>query len=167
MKRFILAVLFTFLYATAASAQTVSGQIDLSPVWQSGIALVGSALSGIAIWIGWYVKNLVASKVDLSQTQLDEQIQQMYNEAAQRAIAYAETFLQQKAPTKVNVGNEFVATAAEYLIKFWPDLVKKAGLTPEKVKETIVSRLPSDAAEKAEDITLAKAGTASPLAPTK
>lgn len=166
MKRFILALVLV-LFATPAIAQTVSGQIDLSPVWQSGIALVGSALSGIAIWIGWYVKNLIASKVDLSQTQLDEQIQQMYNEAAQRAIAYAETFLQQKAPSKVNVGNEFVATAAEYLIKFWPDLVKKAGLTPEKVKETIVSRLPSDAADKAEEITLAKAGTTAPLAPTK
>lgn len=143
------------------------GQVDLSPIRDSLVQLAGAALTGLALWIGWYVKNLVASKVDLSNTMLDEQIQQMYNEAAMRAIAYAETFLKEKVPTKIDVNNEFVAVAAEYLIKFWPDLVKKAGLTPEMVKKTIVSRLPSPSADKADDVALAKAGTSAPLAPAK
>lgn len=163
MKRYLLAALCVALFTTPAFAQTAT-TIDLSPIIQSGIGLVGAALSGLAIWIGWYVKNLVASKVDLSNTQMDEMLQQQYNEAATRAIAYAESFLQKAAPKSVDVGNEFVATAAEYLIKFWPDLVKKVGLTPEKVKETIVSRLPSASAVKAEEITLAKASASQPPA---
>ncbi len=158
--------------SVAAFAQTaptiVVTQIDLSPIIANVISLLGAALGALAIWIGWYVKNLVASKVDLSNTKIDEQVQQTYNEAAARAIAYAESALKGAVPGKVDTNNQYVATAASYLIKFWPDLVAKLGLTEEKVRETILARLPSGAAtDKADAIVLAKAGTSPPAVDPK
>lgn len=138
--------------------------IDLSPIIDSLVAIVGAVLSALAIWIGWYVKNWIAQRVDLTKTQLDEQLQQMYNEAAARAIAYAETVIKGAAPKEVETDNVFVATAAEYLIKFWPDLVKKMELTPARVEETIIARLPSGKmTEKADAIVEAKAAAPKPI----
>lgn len=139
-----------------AAAQTT---VDLSPITESLISIMGAVLTVVAGWVGWYLKNLIASKVDLSNTQLDEQLQQMFNEAAARSIAYAETVVKGTVPKNIDVKNEFVKVAADYLVKFWPDLVKKVGLTPEKVKDTILARLPSgEMTEKADAIVVAKAG---------
>lgn len=145
------------LSAGAALAQTTT--VDLSPITESLISILGTILTGVVAWIGWYVKNLVASKVNLANTQLDEQLQQMFNEAAARSIAYAETVVKGAVPKNIDVKNEFVKTAADYLIKFWPELIQKVGLTPEKIKETILARLPSgEMTEKADAIVVAKAG---------
>lgn len=138
------------------------GGIDLSPFIETLMPILATILTALATWIGWYVKNWVAKKVDLSQTQLDEQIQQMYNEAAARSIAYAESIVKGTIPKTVDIDNEYVSVAAGYLMKFWPDLVKQIGLTPESVKKTILARLPSGAmTEKADAIVLAKAGVVS------
>lgn len=146
-----------------ALAQAIDTNIDFSPVVENIIAIVGAALSALAMWIGWYVKNWVAQRVDLTNTQLDEQLQQMYNEAAARAIAYAESVVKGAVPKEIDVKNIFVATAAEYVLKFWPDLVKRVGLTPEMVKSTIIARLPSGpATEKADAIVQGKAEAAKP-----
>lgn len=138
-------------------------EVDLTPVINSLVALVGAALSALALWIGWYIKNWVAQRIDLTQTQIDEQLQQTYNEAAARAIAYAETVVKGAVPKSVTTDHAFVATAAEYLVKFWPDLTKRLNMTPERVKETILARLPSgEMTEKADAIVEAKASASNP-----
>jgi len=144
--------------AMAQTAPAPDTTVDFTPIVNGVVATAGAALLALATWIGWYVKNWVASKVDLSTTQLDEQLQQMYNEAAARSIAYAESAVKGVVPKEVDVRSAFVATAAEYLLKFWPDLVGKLGLTPEKIRDTIIARLPSGVmTEKADAIVVAKA----------
>ncbi|MGD9726051.1 MAG: hypothetical protein AB7L09_21250 [Nitrospira sp.] len=151
--------------APVLAQATVSTEIDVSPITTELIKILAAALSAVAIWIGWYIKDWVGKKVDLTNTQLDEALQQQYNEIVLRGIAYAETVAGDKLPKTVDAGNPFVKTAGDYILKFWPDLVKKLNLTPEKVRETILSRLPSPTAEKADELAVAKAsGTPPPAA---
>jgi hypothetical protein len=141
----------------------VAVAVDISPITNSLIQLGAAALTALALWIGWYVKNLIASRAAFANTQIAEQLQQMYNEAALRSIAYAETVVKGAVPKTVDTDHQFVATAADYLVKFWPDLVGKLDLTPERVKETILARLPSgEMTAKADAIVEAKAAAPKP-----
>lgn len=134
------------------------GPIDISPITNSVITGLGTVLTVFVGWAGWYVKNWVASKVDLTNTQMDEQLQQMFNEYAARAIAYAESSLKGAIPTKVEVDDPFVSAAAGYLTRSWPDFVKRVGMTPERIRDAIIARLPSGkATDKADAIVIAKA----------
>jgi len=165
MKRVVVTGLGLALFAGTALAQTTapSTAIDISPISSALVNIIGVVLTGLVTWIGWYVKNLISSKVDLSKTQLDEQLQQMFNEAAARSIAYAETVVEGAVPKSVDVNSVFVATAAKYLMDKWPDLVKKVGLSPEAIRDTILARLPSGpATAKVDAIVLAKAAGSSP-----
>ena len=136
--------------------------IDLKPIIETLIPIIGMILTIIAAVLSYYVRSWLATKVDLSNTQLDEQLQQQYDYAASRAISYAESVIKGAVPKEANIENDYVATAAGYLMKFWPDLVKKLDLTPDSVKKTILARLPSGIMnEKADAIVLAKAGVVS------
>lgn len=134
----------------------VAATVDISPITDSLIQLGAAVLSALAIWIGWHVKNWIAAKAAFAGTRVDEQFQQMFNEARLRSIAYAETLAKGVIPKTVDINHPFVATAADYLIRFWPELTKN--LTPEKVRETILAGLPSgEMTAKADAIVEAKA----------
>lgn len=140
--------------------------VDLSPVRDTIISIIGVVLTGIVTWVGIAIRGFFASKIDLSKTQLDEQIQQMFNEAAARSIAYAESIAGKVVPGKVDVKNEFVAVAAGYLLKMWPELTQ--GMSAEKIRDAIIARLPSGPlTEKADAIVEAKASAGVTAAPAQ
>src|SRR5882672_6720600 len=136
MKRYILAMLFTFLYATAALAQVATdNSVDFSPILNEVIKAAGVLATGVLMWAGIALKSWLASKSTLANSQLAESLQARYNEAAARAIAYAESKIKEKMPAgEVQIDNPFVRTAAEYLVKFWPDLT--AHLDLEAISKT-------------------------------
>lgn len=134
--------------------------IDLTPLVRELMPYISVILMAILSWLAYVIKNWVGSKIDLSKTQLDDQLQQMFNEAALRSIAYAETMIEGAVPKTVDGKSVFIKTAADYVILHWPDLVKKTGLTPMKIEQAIAARLPSGKmTEKADAVVLAKAGT--------
>jgi hypothetical protein len=52
-------------------------------------------------------------------------------------------------PLTIDVHNQKVADATQYVISHSPDAVKKLGLTPDAVRDMIVARLPPPAAQAA------------------
>lgn len=134
--------------------------IDLTPLLQALIGLAAAVISGLAIWVGASLKAWLDKKVDLSTTQIDEQLLAQYNAAVLRGIAYAETALNKKASTvKVDIDNDFILTARDYVMKGWPDLIERWGLDPGRVAETVISRLPSETTKRADSLAEATAGS--------
>lgn len=149
MKKLLTGVILSLLLlAGPAIAQTATdtvalNTIDISPITTQLIGIAGTILSGIAIWIGVWVKNFLATKTSLADSQFAESVQARYNEAVARGMAYAEAKAQAMVPGggKIKIDNEFVREAAEYVIGLWPDLTKDMNF--EGVAKSIVARLPT------------------------
>lgn len=134
--------------------------IDITPVTDQLLNMSVGVLTVVVSWVGWYVKNLVAKKVDLTKTEEDEKLQKMYNEYVARAMAYAANVIKESLPKTIEVQGLFVSTAVKYIVQHWPDLIAKVGLTEEKIGATILARLPSVEANKADTIAAVNAGAA-------
>jgi hypothetical protein len=66
----------------------------------------------------------------------------LLNEAVTRGVDYAEVKLRQAGKSvTVETSNEAVATAANYIIKGVPKAIAQFGLTEERIKEIVESRL--------------------------
>lgn len=149
MKKLLVGVAAgALVLACPAVAQTVTetvanNTIDISPITTQLIAIAGTVLSGIAIWIGVWLKSWLATKTSLADSQFAESMQARYNEAVARGMAYAETKAQSLVPAggKIKIDNEFVREAAQYVIDLWPDLTKDMNF--EGVAKSIVARLPT------------------------
>lgn len=135
-------------------AALFGSNIDFSPLLEtafSALSIAATTLVGFGIrWLN--------SKTSLLNLQNNEQIQQMFNEVIHRSMAYATKVVKGKIPTSATISNPFVAAAARYALERWPDLMRRAGLDEDSIRETILARLPSLAAEKADAIVVAKAG---------
>lgn len=140
-------------------AALFGGDVDITPVTNSVLSILGLGLGVLANWAGWHFRKWMSNKVDLSKTQLDDQIQQMFNEASQRSIDFATGALGGVIPKKLTIDSPFIAMAAKYLVNRWPELMVKAHLnTEEAIRETILARLPGSEPTIADAIVLAKAG---------
>lgn len=134
---------------------------DWTPLVDSLMSLIGAIFSALIFWIGWYLKNMIAQRIEMDKAKLNEQRQQTYDYAAARSMAHAEQTI--GAPNKGSapgIAHPFVKDATDYLTKQWPDLVNDLDLTPQKVSETILARMSKGAmTETADAISKAKAGT--------
>lgn len=148
---------------TTTAPPLTDTQINIATAKDSLILLAGTILTGVLGWVGIAVRAFFASKYDLNKTTLDEKFQSIYDVAAKRAIAYAESIAKEKVPDKVDVHSEFVKIAAEYLLTHWPDVISHTGMTAEQVRDTIISRLPTPTAKEADQLALVKAGAALPV----
>jgi hypothetical protein len=123
----------------------VTAGLDFTPITSNLVAFLGTVVTGVATWALAQGALWLQSKTSLAKSQQAEQLQQTFNEAIHRGIAWAETQTNEKAATYVkNVdlpGGTFVDLAAQYVINHWPDLIKRSGLTTEKVVEAVTARL--------------------------
>lgn len=142
--------------AQTATDTVASNTIDISPITTQLIGIAGTVLSGIAIWIGVWLKSWLATKTSLADSQFAESMQARYNEAVARGMAYAETKAQSLVPAggKFKIDNDFVREAAQYVIDLWPDLTKNMNF--EGVAKSIVARLPTGAFTIAADAIASK-----------
>lgn len=137
-------------------------EFDIATIKSSAISILAAVLLAVSSWVGITVRTLVAKKIDLDKTTLDEKVQAIYDLAAKRAISYTETFLNEKIPEKLDPKSVFVKTAAEYLKAGWPDVVKYTGMTQERLENSIIARLPSPTGKEADALAMAKAGATVP-----
>lgn len=139
--------------------------VDFGPLLQEAIKVAALLLSALAIWIGFTIKTWIGTKIDLSKTQVDDQLLAQYNSAVLKGISFAETALGQKASgVKIDTkdGGQFIKVAAEYVMKGWPDLMKHYGLAEARVEETVVARLPSETTKRSDALAEAAAGEPKP-----
>lgn len=142
MKRFFIICAALATFAAPAFAET----IDLSPITTTLIQLMAVIATGVLTWAGVWLKAFLATKTGLAKSDLADSIQQRYNEAVGRSIAYAAKYAETHVTAldgSITVNNGFVQLAAKYLTEYWPELTK--GINFQAIGEHIVARLPAPA----------------------
>lgn len=133
--------------------------VDFSPILDQLIQLAMLIISALIIWLGVQVRAWIAVKTGLKDSELADSIQQRFNEAVVRSMAYAESAAKAAISKggKIEVNHPFVRDAANYLVKMWPELTKD--MDGKQIANAIVARLPSGPlTDQANAITVAKAG---------
>lgn len=141
MKRYsgvaLAAPVFLLLAATGACADTT---INVADIW-NGIApyLVAAIGALISAALGWLIA-LINRKLGISiDDSMRASLQTAATNAAGLVLNQLGNSLQGK---KIDVGNQFVADAVNYVLKAAPDAVAHFGLTPEAIAEKILALLP-------------------------
>lgn len=133
------AILFAVLFVGAAFAQSTT-TVDVGGAWTAfqtwTITLVTTAVS---VLIGW-VLLLVKQKTGLS-------IDDSMRDALQSAVTNAAGLVLNKLGNQlqgrtIDVKNEFVAAAINYVLKNAPDAVEHFGIKPDDIAHKIVAKLP-------------------------
>ena len=128
------AVLLLAWLPVAAHAQ--DGSIDLAPLLDPAIEILGAVLMVAALWL---VK-VLRDKLRIDQ---DEKLQG----AIYRALDGARTYAADKArqaladKTRVGVGNPYVEAGAEYLLAQLPDTVQRLGLTRVQLERLFAAKV--------------------------
>lgn len=147
MKKFALAlaapVLVLGAIASLALAQTaqVPAPTDFSVITDQIVGIVFAALSAFLVWLGNYVRLWLATKTSFAKTEAAIALQRQYNEAVSWGMAYAESKVKATLPDNVTINSDYLREAADYVLRNWPDLTK--GMDREKIKESIIARLPT------------------------
>ncbi len=111
--------------------------IDLGPILEIVIQLVGALLMTVGTW----AVTMVSQKLKLSN---DSEVRTYLQEALQRAVNFGieKARTQAKDIKTVEVRNEVVADAANYVISKTPDALKKLGISEDSVRDLVRARLP-------------------------
>lgn len=114
--------------------------LDLSPLTLELVKLAFAALLA-ALTVGARVLYTTLKEkwgLEVEQAQRDK-----VNEAIQFALQYAETKVASAVDAKdnVEVKNQMVATAAEYVMAKIPDALDRLGVTPESVADLVEARI--------------------------
>ena len=98
--------------------------VDLSPITGPLIQLLGLVISGLVTTIGYFVINLIRSKLNMSKLQESAQIQQEVDAAAQKAIGGAIARLP-AGVTVIDAHSSIAADAANAMVAHFADAIKK------------------------------------------
>ncbi|WP_026872636.1 hypothetical protein [Inquilinus limosus] len=112
--------------------------IDLTPTIDYVVGLVVSVLgAGVAAVIGWVAKLLRLKAEDAVRTYLDT--------IAARAVTFARNRLLELGHdlSKIEVRDQWIADAGNYLARSAPDALKRFGLTEDRLADYIRARLPA------------------------
>jgi len=132
------AALVLLLAATPVAIAGDGFTLDLTPTVDYVVGLVVSALgAGALAVIGWAAKLLRLKVDDAVRTYLDQ--------IAARGIDWARNRLLELGHdvSKIEVRDQWIAEAGNYLSRSAPDALKRFGLTEDRVADYIRARLPA------------------------
>jgi hypothetical protein len=105
--------------------------VDLSPVTAPLIQLLGLVISGLVTTIGYFVINLIRSKLNMSKLEESAQIQQQVDAAAQKVIGGAISRLPAGIAV-IDAHSSIAADAANAMVQHFAEVIKKTN--PEDVE---------------------------------
>ena len=110
--------------------------IDLSPI----LSTVVQILFGLVLTIGTWALGKLATRLGL---EADDKVRGYLETALQSGVAFAreKALLAGQDFSRIEVRNQAVATAANYVISRVPDAVTKFGITDESLNKMIQARL--------------------------
>lgn len=141
MKRFLsvasAAPTILLLVATSAYADTT---IAIGDIWSGIVPYIVAAIGAlISAAVGWLIY-LVNKKLGIS---IDDSMRNSLQTAATNAAGLVLNKLgNQIAGAKIDVKNQYVAEAVNYVLTAAPDAIKHFGLTPDLVAQKILALLP-------------------------
>lgn len=110
-------------------------EIDLAPLMEAALTLLGTILSAVALWVGAAIRTKFKFAADFDAGQI-------LDAAIHRGIDYArKTIIGADGKMTVQVSNAIVALAVRYVVDKLPDTLRHFGLTEDKLREMILSRL--------------------------
>ena len=113
------------------AAQLSATSIDLSPLMNEVWTLVGA----VAIGLGAAALRWVLVKTGLSKVFSETEMRTRLTEVVENGIAYAQSKI--NLPMSVDVKNQIVAMAGQYVISMAPDAVKKLGASKEAIEKRV------------------------------
>ena len=111
--------------------------ISLVPILDIAIQLFGAALMAVGSW----AVTMLSKKLKLSN---DSEVRAYLQDALQRAVSFGVERAREQAKDigTVEVRNEVVADAANYVISKTPDALKKLGISEDSIQDLVRARLP-------------------------
>ena len=111
--------------------------INLGPILDIVIQLFGAVLMAVGTW----AVTMLSQKLKLSS---DSEVRAYLQEALQRAVSFSvdKARTQAKDIKTVEVRNEIVADAANYVISKTPDALKKLGISEDSIQDLVRARVP-------------------------
>lgn len=124
----------------AAPGAYADTTIAVGDIWSGIVPYIVAAIGAlISAAVGWLIY-LVNKKLGIS---IDDSMRSSLQTAATNAAGLVLNKLgNQLAGTKIDVKNQYVAEAVNYVLTAAPDAIKHFGLTPDLVAQKILALLP-------------------------
>jgi hypothetical protein len=133
----LIGVVAASLACNAAYADTT---IAVGDIWSGVLPYIVAAIGAVITFLVGWVLNLLKTKLGVS---IDDSMRASLQTAATNAAGLVLNQLgNQLSGTKIDVGNQFVADAVNYVLKAAPDAVAHFGLTPDAIAQKILALLP-------------------------
>lgn len=144
MKRFVMLALAGFFIALLlpalgfAAEAAAPAAIDFRPLVSTLVEVLTGAVAAFGLWLGALLRNKLKIEADSAAAQA-------LDRAIANGIAYGAAKVQDLVTANLpplRVQNELLASAGAYVIGTMPDTIKRFGLTPDKVQQLVLARLP-------------------------
>jgi hypothetical protein len=131
------------LLLTGATAQDVvpapapDSTLDITALVNSGFEFLATVLLALAGWVAWKIKQSTGIDIDIKNGGL-------LDVAIRNGIAYAKNFvLGADGKMTLDVKNELVRVVAKYVTESVPGVLDHFGITPQRLRDLIIARLPT------------------------
>lgn len=113
--------------------------VDLTPIYE----VVVSTLAVLLMALGSYAITKLSQKLRIDA---DSQFNAILNDALVNAVDYAVELAHRRGESvsKLDVRNQVVADAVNYVMEGVPDVLRHFGLTPERISKLVLARLRGD-----------------------
>lgn len=137
-------IVIAFFAPAAFAAPVIDGVVDVSPVLESIVITIITALGAMLLWVfRWVVAWLKLS--------VDSVFRSYVQDALEKGIAYAKNVAVEWARehNEVPVRNRLIETAVEYVLLAVPGGLKWLGIDEDGVRRRIEARFPPEPDAKA------------------
>jgi hypothetical protein len=153
--RTMIALLIGFAIFIAISIDPVYAQttVDMRPTVNSILEYTAAALTTVLTVLAGFGIRFVAARIGMSNSELEASLMARLNDIIHKGIDYAyiaatnEVNKQGSGLEAVKFDNWFMSLAATYVNRGAPDIIKKFGLSQERIQDMIMARLPAYVAQ--------------------
>jgi hypothetical protein len=131
----------------AQSIDTVPFAVDFTPLAEQVLSVAVLVVTVLAGIVSKFAVSWLASKTNMQDGQAEALLANRVNDILLKSIDYAEMWAKNELANNtsslknVQIDNFFVRTAVTYAMASMPDLIKRFGLTEQRIGDMIRSRL--------------------------
>lgn len=151
LAAFMVSLAISFILASPVlaqvAAQAAGGGVDFTPVANTMITTVGSALGVAATIVAGFLVQFLFSKAKLNDSQLEQLMVARLNDILLKAIDFGEAWMKAQvadpsSPIKhLTFNNLVLDVMARYAVASAPEIIAKFKLTDDRIKDMIKARI--------------------------